>query len=87
MNVNKSIPECTDPWLDTSSSLNEHHYAEVLDLCSSIQTDDPPLSSGLLTPTARAAALRENRGHCPNCHEDTHSLKRMDMLSLMRAAA
>ena len=30
--------------------------------------------SGLLTPPARAAALRENRGHCLNFHKDTHSL-------------
>ena len=25
--------------------------------------------------TARAAALRENRGHCLNCYEDSHSLR------------
>ena len=55
--------------------LDEHHHAEVHAVCSSIQTDDPPLWSGLLTPTARAAALRENRGHCLNLHEDTYSLK------------
>ena len=36
---------------------------------------DPPLWSGFLTPTTRAAALRENRGHCLDCHEDTHSLR------------
>ena len=31
------------------------------------------LWSGLLSPSARAAVLRKNRGHCLNCHEDTHS--------------
>ena len=48
------IPDCTDPLLDASSNcwfLDEHYYAEVLAVCSSIQTDDPPLWSGLLTPT------------------------------------
>ena len=55
--------------------VDEHHCGEVLAVCSSIQTDGPPLWKGLLTPTARAAALREGRGHSLNCHEDTHSLK------------
>ena len=74
----KSIPDCADPWLYTSSNrwpLDEHHYAEVFAVCSSIQADDRSLLSGLLTPTVHAAALRVNRGHCPNYHEDTHSLK------------
>ena len=44
-------------------------------VCASFRTDDPPLWSALLSPSARAAALRENRGHCLNCHEDTHSLR------------
>ena len=39
------------------------------------KTDDPPLWSALLSPSARAAALRENRGHRLNCHEDTHSFR------------
>ena len=38
-------------------------------------TDDPPLWSALLSPSARAAALRENRRHCPNCQEDTLSFR------------
>ena len=38
-------------------------------------TDDLPLWSGLLTPSALAFTLRENRGHCLNCHKDTHSLR------------
>ena len=78
MIVNQSTSDCTDPWLGISSKccpLNEHHYAEVHDVCSSFQTDDPPLWSGLPTTTAHAAALRENWGHCLNCHEDTRSLK------------
>ena len=33
------------------------------------------LWSSLLTPAARAAVLRGNRGHRLNCHEDAHSLK------------
>ena len=41
-----------------------------------LSTDDPPLWSGLLSPTARAAALRDNQGHCLNCHETTHSFKK-----------
>ena len=55
MNVSKSIPNCTDPWTDTSSNcwpLDEHHFAEVFAVCPSIQNDDPPLWSGLLTPLA-----------------------------------
>ena len=55
--------------------LEEHHYAEVFAVCASFETDDPPLWSALLSPSARAAALRENRGHCLNCHEDTHSFR------------
>ena len=39
------------------------------------KTDDSPLYNGLLSPPARTAALRDNRGHCRNCHEDTHSSK------------
>ena len=48
---------------------------EVFAVCASFETDDPPLWSALLSPSARAAALRENRGHCLNCHEDTHSFR------------
>jgi len=55
--------------------LEEHHYAEVHAVCMSIQTEDPPLWSGLLSSSARAAALSENRGRCLNCHEDKHSLR------------
>ena len=54
--------------------LEEHHYAEVLVVCASFKTDDPPLWSDLLSPSARAAALRANRGDCLNCREDTHTL-------------
>ena len=55
--------------------LEEHHYAEVFAVCASFETDDPPLWSALLSPSARAAALRENRGHYLNYHEDTHSFR------------
>ena len=44
----------------------------------SIQTNDPPLWSGLLSLSARATALSENRGHCLNCHEDTHALRQCE---------
>ena len=40
-----------------------------------MKIDDPPLCSGRLSPSARAAALRENRGHCLNCREDIPSFK------------
>ena len=74
MSINYPI----DPWLDNTSKcwpLEEYHYAEVFAVCASFKTDDRPLRSGLFSPSARAAALRENRGHCLNCHEDTHSFK------------
>ena len=41
----------------------------------SIQTEDPPLWSGLLSTFARTAALSEYRGRRLNCHEDSHSLR------------
>ena len=81
--VSKSIPYCTDPWLDTSSNcwpLDKHLFGEVFAVCSSIQTDDPLLWSCRLTPNARAATVRENRGHCLNFYEDTHSLKQCSHL-------
>ena len=38
--------------------------------------EDTPLWSVLLSPSARAAAaLREKRGHCLYCNEDTHSFR------------
>ena len=41
---------------------------------SSIQTDDRAPWSVTLTPTAHAAAFRENPGDCLNCHEASQSL-------------
>ena len=73
-----SINDPTDTWIDKTSNfwpLEDHHYAEVFAVRASFKTDDPPLWSGLLSPSARAAALRENRGHCFNCHEDTHAFR------------
>ena len=78
MNVSKSIPDCTEPWTDTFSNywpLGLHHFAEIFGVSSSIQTGDPLLWRGLLTPIARAAALQETRGHSLNCHEDSHLLR------------
>ena len=69
-----SINDRNDPWLDQTSNcwpLEEQHYAEVFAVSASFKTDDPPLWSGLLSPSARAGALRDNRGHCLNCHEDS----------------
>ena len=73
-----SANDLTDPWTDHTSKcwpLEEHHYAEVFAVCASSKTDDPHLWIALLSPSARAAALRENRGHCLNCHEDTRSFR------------
>ena len=72
------IDDSPNPWLDQTSNcwpLEEHHYAEVFALSASFKTDDPPLRSGLLSPSTRANALQENRGLCLNCHEDNHSFK------------
>ena len=74
MNVHKTIPDYLDRWLDTASNcwpLDKHHYAEVHAVFISIQIEDPPLWSGLLSSSARAAALSENRGRCLNCLEDS----------------
>ena len=73
-----SVIDSADPWTDNTSKcwpLEEHHYAEVFAVCASFETDDPPLWSALLSPSARAAALQENRGHCLNCHDNTHSFR------------
>ena len=72
------IADSTHPWLEKMSNcwpLEEPHYAEVFTVSASLKIDDPPLWSGLFTTSARVAALRENRCHCLNCHEDTHSLR------------
>ena len=72
------IDDSSDPWLDQTSNcwpLEEHHYAEVFAVSASFKTDDPPLWSGLLSPSTHADALRENRGLCLNCHQDNHSFK------------
>ena len=72
------IADSTDPWLDKMSNcwpLEEQHYADVFAASDSLKIDDPLLWIGLFTPSARVAALRENRCHCLNCHEDSHSLR------------
>ena len=72
------IADSTDPWLGTMSNcwpLEEQHYAEGFAVSAELNTNDPPVWSGLLTPSARAASLRGNRDHCLNCHDDTHSLR------------
>ena len=77
MNVNKSTLECTDPWLQFFRLLapRQEPLFRIFAVCLSIQPDDPPAWRGLLMQTTRAAVLRENRGHCMNCNEDSHSLK------------
>ena len=72
------INDPTGPWLDHTSNcwpLEEQHGAEVFAVSASFKNNDPPLWSGLLSPSARAAAIRENRGHCLYCHEDTRSFQ------------
>ena len=77
MNVSDASNNVDDPWA-TSSSYSHWplaHCDEVCAVSGSFTTDDPPLWSGLLSPPARAAALRENQGRCLNCHETSHSFK------------
>ena len=84
-----SVNDPTDPWTDNTSKcwpLEERHYAEVFAVCASFRTDEPPLWSARLSPSARAAALRENRGHCINGHEDTLSFRNADTPLLTRVA-
>ena len=65
----------TDPWTDHTSKSwpRRTSLCGGFAVCASFKTDVPPLRSALLSPSARAAALRENLGHGLNCHEDTHS--------------
>ena len=73
-----SVNDPTDPWTDHTSKcwpLEEHQYLEVFAVCASFKTDDPPLWSALLSPSAPAAALREHRRHCLNWREDTQSFR------------
>ena len=72
------INDPPDPWLGQTLNcwpLEEQHYAEVFAVSASFQTDDPPLWSGLLLPSTRADALRENRGLCLICHEGNNFFK------------
>ena len=41
-------------------ALAAHHYTEVFTACACMETEETPPRSGLLSPTARAAALRKN---------------------------
>ena len=70
--------DSSDPWLDHTSNcrpLEEHHYTECFAVSASFKTDDRPPWSGLLSPSTRGDALRENRGICLNYHETSHSFK------------
>ena len=72
------IDDSSRRWLDQTSNcrpLEEHHYAEGFAVSASFKTGDPPLGTGLLSPSTRADALRENRGLCLNCYEDNDSYK------------
>ena len=68
MNVSQ---DPADPWVSsTSSSLWPLAYCdEVCTVTDTFSADDPSLWSSLLSPTARAAALPDNQGHCLNGHE------------------
>ena len=73
-----SVKYPTGLWTDHTSycwPLEEHYCAEFFAVSALFKTDDPPLWSGLLLPSAPAAALRVNRWHCLNCDEDTHSYR------------
>ena len=69
-----SVNDPTDPWTDHTSKSwpRRTSLCGGFAVCASFKTDVPPLRSALLSPSARAGALRENRGHCLNCHEDSH---------------
>ena len=72
------IDDSSDPRLDQTSNrwpLEDHNYADVFAVSASFKTVDPLLWSGLLSPSTRVDALRENRELCLNCHEDNHSFK------------
>ena len=72
------ISNSSDPWLHQTSTcwpLEEQHCAEGFAISASFKTDNPPLWSGLISPSTRADALRGNRGLCLNCHDDNHSFK------------
>ena len=70
-----SVIDPADPWTANTSKCwpLAHHFAEVFAVCASFETKDPPLWSAFLSHSTRAAALRQNRGHRLNGHEDTHS--------------
>ena len=82
------IDDLSHPLLDQTSncwSLEEHHYGDFCAVGASFKTDDPPLWSGLLSPSARADALRENRGLCLAATKTTTPSSIVGILSLMRA--
>ena len=56
-------------------TIDEHHYAHVFTVSASFKTYDPPLWNSLLSPSARSAAFREDRGQCRNCHEGPHTFQ------------
>ena len=67
-----------DSWLDHASNcrpLEEHHCAEIFDVSAWLMTDHPSFWGSLLSPSAHAAAFRENQSHCLYCHEDNQSFK------------
>ena len=85
----RPINDPTDHWLDQTPNclpLEDLHYAEVFAVSYSFNTDDPPLWSGLLSRSTRAAALREPGGFTSSITETTTPLNIVGIHSLMRAA-
>ena len=83
------IHDSSDPWLDQTPScwpLGEYHCAEVFAVSASFDTDDPPLWSGLLSPSTRADTLRKTGGFASTATRTTTPSRIVDILSLMRAA-
>ena len=71
MNVSQ---DPTDPWVSSASYSHWPlaHCDEVCTVPDTFSTDNLPLWSSLLLPTARAAALRDKQRRCLNCHETSH---------------
>ena len=92
MSVNRALScrsrDSSDPWV-SSTSYSRWSPAQCDEFCAvsgSFSPDDPPLWIDLLSPTARAAALRENQGPCLDCHETSHYFEQCKHSLLLKLA-